>query len=146
MTQKSTIAAMRIRQEMKDQSLSGTELSEITKIPYSAIANILAGKSSKVEKLEVIAKALGKPLMYFLKADYEKNNLDSKAPYDAELHYKLLKTINDFCKKNKVYLTKDKMDELVNFVYPRLKKDDPDSLLKIQTEALLNYAVKNKIV
>ena len=111
--------------------------------PYSAIANILAGKSSKVEKLEIISKALGKPLMYFLNADYDKNDLKNEATsYDGELHCKILKIINDLCKKDKIYLTKDRMNELVDFVYPRINKKDPDDLIKTQTEALTNYVIK----
>lgn len=145
MVKKNTVAALRIKQELKDQSLTGIELSEMTGMPYSAIANILAGKSSKVEKLEVISKALGKPLLYFLNADYDENKaIDNKLPYDGEMHYKVLKTINDFCKNNRIHLTKDKMNELVDFVYPRLKKDDPDDLLTMQTEALVNYLIKSE--
>lgn len=142
MAKKNTVAALRIKQELKEQSLTGIELSEMTGMPYSAIANILAGKSSKVEKLEVISKALGKPLLYFLNADCDSSGGD-RLPYDGEMHYKVLKTINDLCKRNKVHLTKDKMDELVDFVYPRLKKDDPTDLLTMQTEALVNYLIKN---
>ena len=111
----------------------------MTGIPYHAIANILSGKSSKVEKLDVIAKALGKPLAYFLSPDSEMDNSKEGKSYDGELHYKVLKIINDLCKKTKINLTKSKMDELVDFVYPRLKKDDPDDLIKTQTEALVNY-------
>jgi transcriptional regulator with XRE-family HTH domain len=143
MVRKNTIAALRIKKELKDQSLTGIELSEMTSIPYSAIANILAGKSSKIEKLEVIAKALGKPLLYFLNADNNEN--DDKSAYDGELHYKTLKRINDYCRNNKIHLTKDKMNQLVDFVYPRLKKDDPEDLMVIQTEALVNYLLKNPL-
>ena len=143
MAKKNTVAALRIKQELKNQSLTGVELSELTGVPYSAIANILAGKSSKVEKLEIISKALGKPLMYFLNADYDKNDLKNEATsYDGELHCKILKIINDLCKKDKIYLTKDRMNELVDFVYPRINKKDPDDLIKTQTEALTNYVIK----
>lgn len=143
MAKKNTVAALRIKQELKNQSLTGVELSELTGVPYSAIANILAGKSSKVEKLEIISKALGKPLMYFLNADYDKNDLKNEATsYDGELHCKILKIINDLCKKDKIYLTKDRMNELVDFVYPRINKKDPDDLIKTQTEALVNYMIK----
>jgi transcriptional regulator with XRE-family HTH domain len=143
MAKKNTVAALRIKQELKNQSLTGVELSELTGVPYSAIANILAGKSSKVEKLEIISKALGKPLMYFLNADYDKNDLKNEATsYDGELHCKILKIINDLCKKDKIHLTKDRMNELVDFVYPRINKKDPDDLIKTQTEALVNYMIK----
>lgn len=145
MAKKNTVAALRIKQELKEQSLTGTELSEMTGVPYSAIANILAGKSSKVEKLEIISKALGKPLLYFLNADYDQSDSSSDiSPYDGEMHYRLLKIINDICKKNKIFLTKDKMDELVDFIYPRLKKDDSDDLLAMQAEALVNYIIKSR--
>ncbi len=144
MAKKNTIAALRVKHELEEQSLTGVELSEMTGIPYYAIANILSGKSSKVEKLDIIAKALGRPLTYFLSPDSGNESAEEKIPYDGELHYKVLKTITDLCKRNKISLTKSKMDELVDFVYPRLKKDDPDDLLKTQTEALVNYTMKNK--
>ncbi len=145
MTKKNTIAALRVKHELEEQSLTGVRLSEMTGIPYHAIANILSGKSSKVEKLDVIAKALGKPLAYFLSPDSERDgSKEGKLSYDGELHYKILKTISDLCKKTKISLTKSKMDELVDFVYPRLKKDDPEDLIKTQTEALVNYIINNK--
>jgi transcriptional regulator with XRE-family HTH domain len=145
MTKKNTIAALRVKQELEEQSLTGVKLSEMTGIPYHAIANIVSGKSSKVEKLDVIAKALGKPLAYFLSPDSDNNNpKEERLSYDAELHYKVLKTISDLCKKAKISLTKNKMDELVDFVYPRLKKDDPDNLIKTQTEALVNYILNSR--
>ncbi len=144
MAKKNTLAALRIKQEMQDKSLTGTELALLSGIPYSAIANILAGKSSKIEKLEAVAKALGKPLVYFVDADYNnEKSISNKDDYDGELHYKVVKVINDLCKKKSVHLTKDKMDKLVNFIYPRLKKDDPQELIISQTEALLNYALQN---
>ncbi len=145
MTKKNTIAALRVKHELEGQFLTGVKLSEMTGIPYHAIANILSGKSSKVEKLDVIAKALGKPLAYFLSPDSENNNSkEEKLSYDGELHYKVLKTISDLCKNTKINLTKNKMDELVDFVYPRLKKDDPDDLIKTQTEALVNYIINKR--
>lgn len=144
MTKKNTIAALRVKHELEEQSLTGVRLSEMTGIPYHAIANILSGKSSKVEKLDVIAKALGKPLAYFLSPDSESDNPKEKLSYDGELHYKVLKIISELCKKTKTSLTKNKMDELVDFVYPRLKKDDPDDLIKTQTEALVNYIMNSK--
>jgi transcriptional regulator with XRE-family HTH domain len=140
MATKNTIAALRIRQEMKEKSLSGSDLAALSNLSYYTVENILSGKSSKVDKLEAIAKALGKPLMYFIKADFSKDN---NAPYDGELHYKVVKMISDICKRDKIYLTKEKMDKLINFVYPRLKKDDPDSLMTSQTEAIVDYAIKN---
>lgn len=145
MTKKNTVAALRIKQEMKSKSLTGADLATLANIPYSAMANILAGKSSKIEKLEAIAKSLGKPLMYFVDADYgnKKGDESDGAIYDGELHYKVVKIINDSCKKKNVHLTKEKMDTLVNFVYPRLKKSDPQELLKSQAEALLEYALKH---
>lgn len=145
MTKKNTIAALRVKHELEEQFLTGVQLSEMTGIAYHAIANILSGKSSKVEKLDVIAKALGKPLAYFLNPDSKNDNPEIGAlSYDGELHYKVLKTISDLCKKSKINLTKNKMDELVDFVYPRLKKDDPDDLIKMQTEALVNYIINNR--
>jgi hypothetical protein len=145
MTKKNTVAALRIKQEMEKKSLTGADLASLARIPYSAIANILAGKSSKIEKLEVIARSLGKPLMYFIDVDYgnKKSDKNGDVIYDGELHYKVVKMINDLCKKKNIHLTKERMDKLVSFVYPRLKKDDPQDLIKSQTEALLNYALKH---
>jgi transcriptional regulator with XRE-family HTH domain len=145
MAKKNTVAALRIKQEMKAKSINGTDLASLANIPYSAVANILAGKSSKIEKLEAIAKSLGKPLMYFVDVDYGDKKIDKgdEVIYDGELHYKVVKIINDLCKKKAVHLTKEKMDKLVNFIYPRLKKDDPQDLIKSQTEALLDYALKH---
>jgi len=144
MPKKNTIAAIKIRQQMKEKSLTGVDLAEISNLPYHAIENILSGKSSKLDKLEAIAKALGKPLMYFIDANYNKKNIDNNS-YDGELHYKVIKMINDFCKKNKIHLTKEKMDQLTNFAYPRLKKDDPESLILAQVETIVTYALKNNI-
>lgn len=144
MVRKNTVAALRIKQEMKNKSLTGVDLASLANIPYSAVANILSGKSSKIEKLEAIAKSLGKPLMYFVDADYgKKTNEEYEVSYDGELHYKVVKTVNDLCKKREVFLTKEKMDNLVSFIYPRLKKSDPEDLIKSQTEALLDYALKH---
>lgn len=145
MTKKSTVAALRIKQEMKNQSLTGADLATQANIPYSAIANILAGKSSKIEKLEAIAKSLGKPLMYFVDVDYgnKKSGGNDDEVYDGELHYKVVKIINDLCKQKNVHLTKERMDKLVNFIYPRLKNNDPQDLIRSQTEALLDYALKH---
>ena len=130
---------------MKSNSLTGADLATLANIPYSAMANILAGKSSKIEKLEAIAKSLGKPLMYFVDADYgdKKSDESEGVIYDGELHYKVVKIINDSCKKKNVHLTKERMDKLVNFVYPRLKKSDPHELIQSQAEALLEYALKH---
>ena len=146
MARKNTIAALRIKHEMVERSLSGSSLAALAHLPYHAVENILSGKSSKIEKLEVIARALGKPLMYFIDADYDvRGESNNNADYDGELHYKVIKIISDICKKNKIYLTKDKMDKLFDLIYPRLKKDDPDKLIFAQTEAIINYALKNHL-
>ena len=145
MPKKNTIAAIKIRQEMKERSLTGANLAELANLPYYAVENILSGKSSKLDKLEAIAKVLGKPLMYFVNADYDEKNIGNNSSYDGELHYKVVKIIHDICTKNKIYLNKDRMDQLTNFIYPRLKKDDPENLIIAQTEAIINYVVKNNI-
>ena len=148
MAKKNTIAALRIKQEMKEKSLTAAELASISGLSLYAVENILAGKSSKLDKLESIAKALGKPLMYLVDINYGNENIkNDNTVYDGELHYKVVKSINEVCQKNKIYLTKNKMDELFDLVYPRVKKADPDDLILIQTEAIINYAIKNnKIV
>jgi transcriptional regulator with XRE-family HTH domain len=143
MSKKNTIAAIRIREEMKEKSLSGADLAALAKLPYYAIENILSGKSNKLDKLKAVAKSLDKPLMYFIDADHGNNiKKNFSSEYDGELHYKVVKIINDLCKKDKIYLTKDRMDKLVDFVYPRLRKDDPEKLIHLQTEAMVNYALK----
>lgn len=140
MTKKNTIAAFRIKEEMKNKSLTGQQLATIANLSYYTVENILAGKSSKLDKLESIARALDKPLMYFLDENFEHQN---NAAYDGELHYKVVKAINQVCNKNNITLTKNKVDELIDLIYPRLNKEDSDELIAIQTEAIVNYAIKN---
>ena len=146
MLKKNTIAAIRLRKEMKEKSLTGASLAELANLPYYAVENILSGKSSKVEKLDAIAKALGKPVMYFIDPEYDSNNKKSStAVYDAEIHYKVVKAVSNACKKRKIHLTKEKMDYLVNLTYPRIQKSDPEKLIIAQTEAIVNYAAKNDV-
>lgn len=139
MTRKTTIAALRIRQEMDTQSLTAPSLASRAKINLHTVNNILSGKSSRIEKIEAIAKALGKPLMYFVNSDFN----DDSTTYDVDLHCKIVKIISDLCKKDKISLTKHEMDKLVDFTYPRLNRDDPDELILSQTEAVIKYALKN---
>jgi transcriptional regulator with XRE-family HTH domain len=138
MSKKNTIASLRIKNELKERSLNGVELAKLANISYYDTSNILAGKSSKIEKIEAIAKALGKPLTYFIDANYDSTNIQS-ASYDSELHYKVVKLISEICNKNKIFLTKEKMDEFVNTIYPKMSKNDPEDLMFAQTEAIINY-------
>lgn len=139
MAKKTTIAALRIRQEMNNQSLTASDLASRANIDFYAVNNIISGKSSKIEKLEAIANALGKPLMYFVNSDF---NNDSTT-YNADLHCKIVKVISDICKKDKISLAKHDVDKLVDFTYPRLNKNDPDELMLSQTEAVVKYYLKN---
>lgn len=144
MTKKATIAAIKIRHEMKSRSLTAVNLASLAKIDSHSVNNILSGKSNKIEKLEAIAAALGKPLMYFVDPNFSEHcKKSTEAAYDGDLHCKVVKIINDFCKREKITLTKDWMDKLVDFTYPRLNKDDPDELILSQTEAVVKYALKN---
>lgn len=138
MTKKNTIAAIRIKHELKERSLSGTELAKLANISYFDTNNILSGKSSKVEKIEAIAKVLGKPLTYFIDINYDATNIQNTA-YNSELHYKAVKAISEICNKNKIFLTKEKMDEFVDTIYPKISKNDPEDLIFAQAEAIINY-------
>lgn len=143
MAKRNTVAALRIRKEMKEKSLNGASLASLANLPYYTVENILLGKSSKIDKLEAIAKALGKPLMYFVEADFSTENNKNNEAYDGDLHYKVVKIISGICKRDKVHLTKEKMDKIVNFVYPRLNNNDPEELIFSQAEAIVSYALKN---
>jgi transcriptional regulator with XRE-family HTH domain len=142
MAKKNTIAAIKIRQELDKKSLTGAELAKLADISYYTVENILAGKSSKIDKIEAIAKALGKPVMYFIDANYGEDGNSNSGEYDADMHYNVIKMISDFCKKNKIFLNKEKMDELIDMVYPRLNKGDPEDLMLAQTEAIVSYVLK----
>ncbi len=138
MVKRNTIPALRIKQELKDRSLSAIELAKLANISYYDTTNILSGKSSKVEKIEAIAKVLGKPLSYFIDINYDASKVQSTA-YDSELHYKAVKAISEICTKNKIFLTKEKMDEFVDTIYPKISKNDPEDLIFAQAEAIINY-------
>lgn len=138
MSKKNTIAALRIKQELKDRSLSGIELAKLANISYYDTTNILSGKSSKVEKIEAIAKVLGKPLSYFIDINYDASKAQNTS-YNSELHYKVVKVISEICNKNKIFLTKEKMDEFVDIIYPKISKNDPEDFVFAQAEAIINY-------
>ena len=144
MIKKTTVAAIKIRQEMKVRSLTAANLASLARIDSHSVNNILSGKSNRIEKIEAIATALGKPLMYFINPNFnEDDKKNGNITYDGDLHCKVVKIINDFCKREKITLTKDWMDKLVDFTYPRLHKDDPDELISSQTEAIVKYTLKN---
>jgi len=143
MSKKNTIASLRIKNELKERSLSGVELAKLANISYYDTTNILAGKSSKIEKIEAIAKALGKPLTYFIDANYDSTNTQNTV-YDSELHYKAVKAISKICSKNKIFLTKEKMDEFVDTIYPKISKNDPEDLIFAQAEAIINYIISKQ--
>ena len=144
MPKKNTIAALRIRKEMKEKSLSGADLAALANLSYYAVENVLSGKSSKLDKLEAIAKALGKPLLYFVDPHYDSESAHEDKPYDGELHYKVIKIISDFCKRKKIFITKKMMNNLVENIYPRLKREDPEELIVAQTEAVASYILREK--
>lgn len=137
---RNTIAAIRIKQKMEEKSLTGTDLASLTSLPYHTIDNILSGKSNKLDKLEKIAKALEVPIIYLIQEEFS----DEKS-YNPEFHAKLVKIISDICKVRKFHLTKNKMDKLLDIVYPRINKNDPEELITKQTEAIIDYATKNLI-
>ncbi len=146
MAHKHTVASLRIKQEMKEKSLTARELAKLAKISYYTVDNILAGKSSKIDKIEAISKALGKPLMYFINADYDNAaSVNISKSYDGELHYKVIKAINEVCVKNKIFLTREKMDEFVDAIYPKIDKRDPEGLILAQSEAIINYTTSKQI-
>ena len=144
MAKRNTVAAIRIKEQLKEKSLSGIELAKLANISYYDATNILSGKSSKVEKIEAIAKVLGKPLSYFIDINYDASKAQNSS-YDSELHYKTVKVISEICNKNKIFLTKEKMDEFVDTIYPKINKNDPEDLIFVQAEAIINYITSKQI-
>lgn len=143
MTKKVTLASRRLREMMTKNSIDGRELSKRSGVKYDDITNILAGKSKNTDKLSAIAKYFGSTLSYFLGLDDQ--NQENLLNYNGELHCKTVKFVFEYCTKTKIHLTKGKMDELVNFIYPRLKNDDSDELIVTQVGALVDYFITNKI-
>lgn len=142
----------RIKEEMEKQGWSGRALSEQAGLPYYTVSRILTGKSNKLEKLDKIAKALQKPLFYFMDEQYQEPQpvritSEVKAIYDGNVYREAIEVVEMVLREKDVKLTTDLVDRFVRLIYPKLKNSGKQGeAAKLYAEGLIDYALNTELL
>ena len=132
------LTAKKLKNEIKRQNLQIADLAKKSNISEFTVKNILNGKSRNIDALLALSKTLGVPLEAFFES--QENS------YDANLHKKIIAMINNISKQRNITLDIEKVNQLVKFIYPRLKATgDQGKIAEIYVKAAIDAIESNNL-